>query len=517
MNFESPETKKEENNEIEAQKDIKVLEDFFEIETRVEKDEGGNEIEKNIVRIGGVPFESYASKEDIKETLSEIWPVEDNLKMLQQMAVNMSLNRGLIIEGGTGVGKTFCVNKFTELVFGRGNKPVDFYCNGETSTFELLAKYVPNTENPEDLKNWEEYLKTETGKKDLNQLEEKINEGGLKEEELKELINEIIKKAGIKSNVSSWKFQLGALPRAMIMPKDKSKPISENNPSRGTILHIQEVGLAQAEIINSLLQLGGEAGKISKDINIWENGGRKIEAGPDFWIVYSTNPPESFNSRQAIDQALLRRNTYLNIGQKKPDVQDESIEEHLSAVTQGGDTFKDFKERKPELYNYILKNNKEVVTSNKLEIKNSKIPVEISDLLIELRSHYITWIKTALNANALNSDRIQKIEFTVDHKITANHFISRFYNSDNLEEIIDKSFEMFFMDSFAGEDREKVYEAYERYKEQLKFSERLEKIINEKGEEEKKEEKAKPSHVLGEIDSVKNNIDEIVKELNKLN
>jgi hypothetical protein len=79
----------------------------------------------------------------------------------------------------------------------------------------------------------------------------------------------------------------------------------EHNP-RGCILHIEEVGLARPPVVNALLKIRGEFGRLAHHIDLWEDGGRKITAGPDFWIVMSTNPPEDYGSREPVDQALAR-------------------------------------------------------------------------------------------------------------------------------------------------------------------------------------------------------------------
>lgn len=216
------------------------IEDIFSIETTVEEKDGV-EIQKNIVRFGGVPVESFAKREEIEEILSDITPREDTIKMLQSMAVNFTLGRGLIIEGSTGIGKTYCVDRFTELVFGKGKKPIDFYCNGETSTCEFLAKYVPNTEKEDDALKWQDFIKSEEGEKIIKELENKA-EKGITAEDLQDILSQMAEKAKISSNIPNWKFQFGALPRAMTLGKDISKPISDENPSLGTILHMQEVG-----------------------------------------------------------------------------------------------------------------------------------------------------------------------------------------------------------------------------------------------------------------------------------
>lgn len=457
------------------------IEDIFSIETTVEEKDGV-EIQKNIVRFGGVPVESFAKREEIEEILSDITPREDTIKMLQSMAVNFTLGRGLIIEGSTGIGKTYCVDRFTELVFGKGKKPIDFYCNGETSTCEFLAKYVPNTEKEDDALKWQDFIKSEEGEKIIKELENKA-EKGITAEDLQDILSQMAEKAKISSNIPNWKFQFGALPRAMTLGKDISKPISDENPSLGTILHMQEVGLAQTEIVNALLQLGGKEGKIAESINLWEDGGREVKAGPNFWIVYSTNPPELYEGRQPIDSALLRRNSYLKIGEKEKNREDHNWEEYFREIRKGNLTHEFIKEKRPDSYNYMLDKLKEVQHSELKIEKNQEIPEGIIFLIANLRSNFLPALNQAISTGAVNPERIQKIEFTEDHKTIAQEIIQLYYNEENLEEIIDASHEMVYIDCFSGENKEKVLEIYQTVKENLNFSKELKQELPEKGNE----------------------------------
>ncbi len=43
--------------------------------------------------------------------------------------------------------KSCLADKFTELRYGRGVKPLDFYCSGQTDVSELMAKWVTKVEN----------------------------------------------------------------------------------------------------------------------------------------------------------------------------------------------------------------------------------------------------------------------------------------------------------------------------------------------------------------------------------
>jgi hypothetical protein len=93
----------------------------------------------------------------------------------------------------------------------------------------------------------------------------------------------------------------------------------------GFILHIEEVGLAEPRVINALLKLRGKRGQLAEEIQLWENGGRKIKAGPKFWVFFSTNPPEEYLARNEVDPALARGVVF----KRMEELSEESL--HLAA------------------------------------------------------------------------------------------------------------------------------------------------------------------------------------------
>jgi len=82
---------------------------------------------------------------------------------------------------------------------------------------------------------------------------------------------------------------------------------------RGFILDIEEIGLAKPQVINALLRLRGVQGEVATGIQLWEFGGQKVTAGPDYWFVMTTNPPEEYLDRNEIDPALARGAVYLRL------------------------------------------------------------------------------------------------------------------------------------------------------------------------------------------------------------
>ena len=221
----------------------------------------------NLTDIIKVP--TLATAEEIRQIKAEILPFPEAYEMLVLIAHAYQSRQPLILEGPTSIGKTFLVDKFTEMIYGPGVKPYDFYCNAQTDTSELIAKYVPN-------------------------------------------------KNKVEPKDPSFVLQYGALPKAMgLVEEEKGLILHPGIREEGNILHIQEVGLAEPAIINVLLQLRGQEGKIADSLQLWDDSGAVVKAGRGFWLVMSTNPPEAggYLDRNPIDPALARGSIYARLNE----------------------------------------------------------------------------------------------------------------------------------------------------------------------------------------------------------
>ena len=213
-----------------------------------------------------VPTEATA--EQIEQIKAEILPFPESYELLVLIAHAYQSKQPLIIEGPTSIGKTFLIDKFAEIIHGPGAKPYDFYCTAQTDTSELTLKYIPN--------------------------KYKLSEAD-----------------------PAFVLQYGALPKAMgVIEETDGSIIAPGDRPTGSILHIQEIGLAEPAIINVLLQLRGREGKMTDSIRLWDDGGTLVKPGEDFWLVMSTNPPEAgYVDRNIIDPALARGTLYIRLGE----------------------------------------------------------------------------------------------------------------------------------------------------------------------------------------------------------
>lgn len=267
-----------------------------------------------------VRLETDASQEEIEEIKKEIIPMRESFEILEAMARTYKHRQPLLIEAPTAIGKTYLADKFTEMLYGRGVKPLDFYCSGQTDVSELMAKWVPKVETEEEKRKWNEFLESAEAQEKISKIAQEVEEKtALSQEQKLALIHtrlqELARSVGL-SEKTQWRFQYGAVPKAMGLIRNPDGTFSfDEQKGMGFILHIEEVGLAEPQVINALLKLRGKKGQLAEEIQLWENGGRKVKAGPKFWVYFSTNPPEEYLARNEVDPALARGVVFKRMGE----------------------------------------------------------------------------------------------------------------------------------------------------------------------------------------------------------
>ncbi len=445
--------------EFQAEVEKRNQKPIINVETITKKNEEGEEEKVNIIDIAGVRVESFAPKEEIESEIEEIHPTAETLELLQAMAETYQQKRGLIVEGETSRSKTFSFNKFTKMIFGKEAVPVDFYCNGQTDTMSLMSKWVPKTEDPEDEGRWNQWVESEEGKKEFSEIIKIAGKGNTDSEEIKVKFTNLRKKAGLSKPISQWKFQYGALPRAMTMNE------------KGNFLHIQEVGLAETQVIDALLQLGGKKGKLAGEIQLWEDGGRRIKTGDNFWIYYSTNPPEDFPDRSGLDQALVRRNTFLKLGSEST----SSLQ-----LKQHRDNNIPYEKIPEQLKEEVEKKQQEIIfPMEKGGDYNSPEYIDTRLLVTEAVSDFHLKLKIAMKEKSIEQRTKQKFELTDDEWNMVYSFLSNFQSSD-LEATLDRAVSLHYISRFTDQGKEKAWQLWEQIKKQKDFKERLQEALPKK-------------------------------------
>ena len=269
----------------------------------VEKPDGSRVIAiKSLDGESVVTIPTRITESQYDEILTHILPIPETRFMMHELGLAYANGQPIMLEGGTAIGKTFAVNCFAELLYGRGAKIPDFYCNGQTDVSELMGKYVPAGLSKAQLAELDKYLKSDAGaalRAEMRQESGTIDS------------TQLIERAALALNLpvqkGSFMFQLGVLPKAMTGTMSPEGIMIETPDGPGCMMHVQEAGMAAPSVINALLKIRGTKGKLATDIQVHEDGGRLIQAGEGFFLVFSTNPPgKGFKERFELDSALAR-------------------------------------------------------------------------------------------------------------------------------------------------------------------------------------------------------------------
>ena len=282
----------------------------------LEKDGRAELIFSSLDRKELVAVPTRISQEEYNKITCKMIDLPETQFILHELAKAYDQRTAIMFEGGTAIGKTYAVNKFSQLIYGPIAVIPDFYCTGQTDVSELMGKYVPAGLDPKQLKDLNDFLQS---KKGLAMKEELMEQGG-GQYDMRELYSRAYVALGFPLHEQSFKFQLGILPKALTANFDSHGRLEYVNDGPGVMMHVQEAGLAAPSVILGLLKTRGERGGFAPEIQIWEDGGRAIKVGSGFFMVYSTNPPEGeYQERFAIDAALARSVVWVTLPEKLSD------------------------------------------------------------------------------------------------------------------------------------------------------------------------------------------------------
>ncbi len=270
-----------------------------------------------------VSIPTRCTESEVQAIAAKIRPYKETCEIFMGLLWGYVNHMMVMLEGGTSIGKTFCVNKLMEFLYGPGTTPLDFYCSGQTDTSQLMGKYVPSTSDPQADKKVFEFLESSEGRDYVDDLRKA---GILTEHSALADIERLVRdKLGLPREDATFEFSFGAVPRAALADISENREIQIlAEGGRGTMLHIQEIGLAKPEVVNALLLLRGEQGRIAESFQLWDDNGRTIAFGPDAFVCFSTNPTGGdFLERKEVDPALARNMIWVRL----EELSDETITE----------------------------------------------------------------------------------------------------------------------------------------------------------------------------------------------
>jgi len=282
---------------------------------------------KKFVNILGVEVETYASKEDIEEIKKEIVLSETDQKMLRTIAECYKLRQPLLFEGGPGVGKTFLMKKFVQLIHGKEAPILELVGTPRTSELEILGHWAPaskerESKDPVVQDTIQRYDKLEAEYRKANdefdaqykKINDEFKDGKITKEEAERRLEELLKwykplQERYTSELQSliqrttltgkveWEFKEGALLQAY-----------SGRGGRGYILIVDEFNIIPSNYQQIFLQIGGERGALSDSISFWGNTGKtRYSRGKDTWICFASNYPENTPGRNEVVAPMTDR------------------------------------------------------------------------------------------------------------------------------------------------------------------------------------------------------------------
>ena len=299
--------------------------------------------EKHFVNILGVEVETYASKEDIKEIKKEIVLSEVDQRMLRTIAECYKLRQPLMIEGDSGVGKTFLMKKFVQLIHGEEAPILELVGTPRTSELEILGHWAPasSAERSSDpivqdtitrynnLMREYQKINDEYDRRYQN-LKKDLDDGTISQDEFNEKIiylnnyyrplqeryfNELQVLWQSSRDRVEWEFKEGALLQAYA-----------GREGRGYILIVDEFNLIPPNYQQIFLQIVGKEGALSESISWWGNAGRtRYPRGKDTWICFASNYPEKTPGRSEVVAPMTDRLVWITISPEEVEKKKEVL------------------------------------------------------------------------------------------------------------------------------------------------------------------------------------------------
>ncbi len=333
IKFPSPEEKKEQKIRETLEREGGI---FYSEETDPETKE-----KKSFVNILGVEVETFVSKEDIEAIKKEIVLSEVDQRMLRTIAECYKLRQPLMFEGDPGVGKTFLMKKFVQLIHGRQAPILELVGTPRTSELEILGHWAPKGIKEKEAEEYRELLRnfmergegkglTEKFNQGLAELNQKFLSNKISQEQFQEefgqlttqyinrsrtAIAELAQLTKLVKPESQWEFKEGALLQTYA-----------GREGKGYILIVDEFNLIPSNYQQIFLQIGGEKGALSDSISFWGNTGKtNYHRGKDTWICFACNFPEKTPGRGEVVAPMTDRLVWRTITNEETEKKKEVI------------------------------------------------------------------------------------------------------------------------------------------------------------------------------------------------
>ena len=381
----------------------------------------GKEVERKYVSVAGIELEVNQEGEGTlfkEEEFKDFSLDKKSLELIKIYVQAIKLNQPVLVEGETDIGKTKALEYLSYLANTRLKR---ISLSGQTDVTEFIGKYVPNIEGAQRLFEKTLENRSKLRKKSLEVLEKTEQEKrGLTEEESKE----IAKIEGIHLENVNWVWQDGEIPQAM-----------RGNGDRGVWLYFDELGAAEPSVLVKTNRVFERYGRLE----LSENGGRLIEAGPDFRILASTNPPE-YAGRQPFAPDYIRRFAYQKVGLLDVD----TLRDRTACI---------FRQKKtilpPDIYHL----------STEAPV-NLEVNQEVSEILENALIEFHTAASKQLEAG-LGKDQNQQFRYEFSDIIRVKDYLNKLQEVD-LMQTFKNAIEFYYVNKLGNEDaREKLKQVFQ--------------------------------------------------------
>ena len=338
------------SNVFESKAERAKREPIFHFTTHETDPKTGEKFEKKMVSVFGVELEVYDAEREggegtnfTAEEFDDFIADNKSKKILWHYAMAARLNHAPLIEGETDIGKTKALEYLAYLT---NHKLVRISIKGTTDPSEFFGKYVPESTTAQqkilDALKHKPGLTAEVRARiqkardvgrsftldDYKTLAEMQTESveGLEKESLalfkkaaqggrgftRQEWEELASNEGIDLEGKMFRWQDGEMVKAMT-----------RNNGNGYWLYVDEIGAAEPQILVALNRVMEQ----KRRIELSEDGGRCVEAGKDFRIFASTNPPE-YAGRVPLATDFIRRWRY----KKESPLSEEGLKQRLTHV-----------------------------------------------------------------------------------------------------------------------------------------------------------------------------------------
>lgn len=303
------------------------------------------------VNIMGIDVPTYATAEDIEQLAAETIRFPIDQEIMRTIAECYLLRQPLLIEARPGMGKTYHLEQFTKLVHGV-DAPIHLVQAGpRTNELEILGRWAPVGTTAQDREHYYQTLEHEMrdgelrwfmndlrSQVDLLKVRQELGQLSVDEaserasqllqdytERTRTLMMDAVRRGGQATSKSDWQFIPGFLTKAYV-----------GNNGRGCISILDEFNLLASNYQQLFLTaLGGRKGSLNDRLPGNDGSGvAEYRRGPDTWIAFAINSPETTEGRNVVADSMTDRVRWLTIS---PEQNEEK--RRLMAQTGGGRSY----------------------------------------------------------------------------------------------------------------------------------------------------------------------------------